>query len=157
MNELYQNSHPEVESFDERLDIFFREIELAIKWQRPSILLAIYPSEVIHAEVEAALESKQFSGAQEIPVHAFTPCYIFTGRVGFFRLLDLLHQEAVAALTVGGFDTDVFERFDTAHNVADALWQQRREGLAGGTCRNLPGNDGAHAVGDMAGFWVMAE
>ena len=66
MNELYQNSHPEVESFDERLDIFFREIELAIKWQRPSILLAIYPSEVIHAEVEAALESKIISFGQEV-------------------------------------------------------------------------------------------
>ncbi len=67
MNNAYQNnSHLDIEPLDERLDIFFREIELAIRWQRPSILLAVYPSEVVHVEVEAALENKIIGFGQQV-------------------------------------------------------------------------------------------
>ena len=47
MNNTYQDirvAYQEVESFEDRVDILFRELELAIKWQRPSILLAVYSS-----------------------------------------------------------------------------------------------------------------
>src|SRR6266436_7366169 len=66
MNNAYQNSYRYSEPADDRLDIFFRELELAIKWQRPSILLAVYPSEAIHAEAEAALENKVISCGQKV-------------------------------------------------------------------------------------------
>src|ERR1051325_54118 len=66
MNSAYQSSHQDVEPFDDRLDTFFRELELAIKWQRPSILLAVYPSEDIHAEAEAALENKIIGFGQKV-------------------------------------------------------------------------------------------
>jgi hypothetical protein len=55
-----------MEPVDDRLDIFFREIELAIRWQRPSILLAIYPSQDIRAEAEAALENKVIGCGQKV-------------------------------------------------------------------------------------------
>lgn len=42
-----------LESFAERLDVLFRELELAIQWQRPSILFVIYRSE--YARMEATL------------------------------------------------------------------------------------------------------
>src|SRR5687767_6714875 len=61
-----QNSYRDMEAVDDRLDIFFREIELAIKWQRPSILLAIYPSQDIRAEAEAALENKVIGCGQKV-------------------------------------------------------------------------------------------
>ncbi len=42
-----------LESFEERVNVLFRELELAIQWQRPSILFVIYCSE--YARLEAAL------------------------------------------------------------------------------------------------------
>jgi tetratricopeptide (TPR) repeat protein len=47
-----------VEPIEDRIDSLFREIELSVKWQRPSILFAIYSSEYIHAEMEAVLTGK---------------------------------------------------------------------------------------------------
>lgn len=44
-------------SFEERLDILSAELELAVKWQRPCILLVVYSSEYVRADVEGALEN----------------------------------------------------------------------------------------------------
>ena len=40
------------EPFEDRIDILFRELELAIKWQRPSVLLSIYSSEYVRADAD---------------------------------------------------------------------------------------------------------
>ena len=45
------------ESFDERLGILTQELELAIQWNRPSILLVVYNSEYVRADVESTLEN----------------------------------------------------------------------------------------------------
>ncbi len=40
-----------VEPFEDRIDTLYRELELATKWQRPSVLLVIFCSESSrHAE-----------------------------------------------------------------------------------------------------------
>ncbi len=44
-------------SFDERIEILAKELELAVKWQRPCVLLVVYSSEYVRADVEAALEN----------------------------------------------------------------------------------------------------
>ncbi len=44
--------------FQERIDILFREIELAVRWDRPSILFAIYKSDITRDEVNTALQEK---------------------------------------------------------------------------------------------------
>ena len=44
-------------SFEERLEILAEELELAIKWQRPCMVLIVYSSEYVRADVEAALEN----------------------------------------------------------------------------------------------------
>ncbi len=50
---------PELDqSFDERVDILFRELELAVKWDRPSILLAIYSSGYVAADAQGKLATK---------------------------------------------------------------------------------------------------
>jgi len=46
------------EPFEDRVDILFRELELATKWQCPSLLLAIYSSEFVHGDAELALENR---------------------------------------------------------------------------------------------------
>ena len=43
--------------FDERLEILSEELELAVKWQRPCMVLVVYSSEYVRADVEAALEN----------------------------------------------------------------------------------------------------
>ncbi|HSR21816.1 MAG TPA: tetratricopeptide repeat protein [Anaerolineales bacterium] len=44
--------------FDERLEILLQELELAVKWQRPCLVLVVYSSEHVRAEVEAALRNQ---------------------------------------------------------------------------------------------------
>ena len=56
-------------ALDDRIDILFRELELAIRWQRPSILLAIFNSDHIHEEVESILKSRLLAVGQD--VHSF--------------------------------------------------------------------------------------
>jgi tetratricopeptide (TPR) repeat protein len=54
------------ESLEEREDILFDELELAIKWDRPSILIAVYESEFTRKEIEKKLESRLSSHGQEV-------------------------------------------------------------------------------------------
>ncbi len=54
-----------VMSFDERIDILAKELELAIKWQRPCVLLVVYSSEYVRSDVEAALENHLFDLGQK--------------------------------------------------------------------------------------------
>lgn len=58
MSDSCRSATPDVEPFEDRIDILFRELELAIKWQRPSILFAIYGSEHILTDAELSLEGK---------------------------------------------------------------------------------------------------
>src|SRR5665648_397801 len=44
------------ESFEDRITTLLEEIDLAIKWDRPSILLAVYASEVINNQAQESLE-----------------------------------------------------------------------------------------------------
>jgi tetratricopeptide (TPR) repeat protein len=43
------------ESFEDRIGILFSELELAAKWQRPSIILAVYSSEFVRADADITL------------------------------------------------------------------------------------------------------
>ena len=69
MNNTYQDirvEYQDVEPFEDRVDILFRELELAIKWQRPSILLAVYDSEYVHADAKTMLKNRLIDIAQNI-------------------------------------------------------------------------------------------
>jgi tetratricopeptide (TPR) repeat protein len=47
-----------LEPFEDRVDILFRELELATKWQRPSVLLAVYNSEYVRSDADTTLENR---------------------------------------------------------------------------------------------------
>jgi len=66
MSNRCKDDPAEVEPFEDRIDSLFRELELAIKWQRPSILFAIYRSEPVHAEAEMALEGRLIDLGQKV-------------------------------------------------------------------------------------------
>jgi tetratricopeptide (TPR) repeat protein len=53
-------------SFQDRIDILFHEIELAARWDRPSILFAIYKSACIRDDANKQLEEKLASISQRI-------------------------------------------------------------------------------------------
>ncbi len=56
----------DVEPFEDRIDSLFRELELALKWQRPSILFAIYGSETVQTDAEMALEGQLIDLGQKV-------------------------------------------------------------------------------------------
>ncbi len=47
-----------LEPFADRVTALWNELELAIRWDRPAILLAVYRSELVRAEVEATLRAR---------------------------------------------------------------------------------------------------
>ncbi len=57
---------PEINTFDERIEILCDELELAIKWNRPSILLALYNSEYVRSDAETALENFLIEQGQKV-------------------------------------------------------------------------------------------
>jgi tetratricopeptide (TPR) repeat protein len=64
MSNPIQPSSFESEPFEDRIENLFRELELAIKWQRPSVLYGIYKSEYVREEVEAVLKER-FEGIEQ--------------------------------------------------------------------------------------------
>lgn len=63
-NKVLQPPQP-IESLDERIEILARELELAVQWQRPCVLLLVYSSEYVRADAEAALENCLFDLGQK--------------------------------------------------------------------------------------------
>ncbi len=56
----------EVESFEDRIDGLLRELELAVKWQRPSILFAIVAPDEAHSDAEMELEGRLIDLGQKV-------------------------------------------------------------------------------------------
>ncbi|RLC55907.1 MAG: hypothetical protein DRI80_17020, partial [Chloroflexota bacterium] len=62
------------DTFDERIERLEQELALALKWDRPSILLVVYVSEFTRAEAEERLESwAQGEGMSVAHVHITSP------------------------------------------------------------------------------------
>jgi len=57
---------PRQEPFDDRIDSLFRELELAIQWQRPSILFAVYGAAPAREEADLALEGRLIDLGQKV-------------------------------------------------------------------------------------------
>jgi ParB family chromosome partitioning protein len=58
MNNISNKSPFALEPIEDRIDILFKELELAFKWERPSILLAIYSSEYVQTDAATSLENQ---------------------------------------------------------------------------------------------------
>lgn len=53
-------------AFEECLGALLAELELAIRWDRPSLLLAVYPAESVRQQAEAALEERLRALGQDV-------------------------------------------------------------------------------------------
>ncbi len=55
-----------INSFDERIEIIWEELNLAIQWNRPSLLLVVYNSEYVRADAETVLKKILIERGQKI-------------------------------------------------------------------------------------------
>jgi tetratricopeptide (TPR) repeat protein len=60
------------ETFSERVDLLFGELERSVRFDRPSILLAVYQSEIVRAEAEAALAAKLHDLGHQVAAYRVT-------------------------------------------------------------------------------------
>ena len=67
MKNRSKNPEPDNNLPDDRVEILFRELELAIKWERPSVLFAIYRTGDDYQEASEALESRLVELGQLVP------------------------------------------------------------------------------------------
>jgi tetratricopeptide (TPR) repeat protein len=103
MNNDSLHSEHEIElSFQDRIDILYNEIELAVRWDRPSILFAIYRSDYIREEVNGILREKLKNIAQK--THFIRTNY--TNRFDFLSQISQLPDLSRTVLLIDGFKWD---------------------------------------------------
>ena len=91
---------------DERLAILAEEIELAVKWQRPCILMAVYSSEYVRGDASTALENSLADLGQKV-VHLNLRNRTATELAPFFKdLKNPRHSVFVVDGLRGGSDDD---------------------------------------------------
>ncbi len=61
---LIQQTQPN--SFEERVEIVWKDLELAIQWDRPCVLLVVYNSEYVRADAETAVKNLLISRGQNV-------------------------------------------------------------------------------------------
>ncbi|MEI7844936.1 MAG: tetratricopeptide repeat protein [Chloroflexota bacterium] len=66
MNELVQDALVDVETLEDQLESIYHELNLAMKWKRPSILFAIYNSSVIRRSAQDSLEQIILEAGQNV-------------------------------------------------------------------------------------------
>ena len=129
-----ETHHPELDislPFQDRIDILFREIELAVRWDRPSILFAIYKSDITRDEVNTALEEKLKKISQK--VHFIETS--FNNQFDFLDQISQLPDPSQTVLIIDGFNWEcgpegvhVFKEFNKNreyfidHNIRAIFW-----------------------------------
>ncbi len=86
--------------FEDRIDILFQEIELAVKWDRPSILFAIYKSDFIRDEVNTILREKLKKITQK--THSIKTNY--KNQFDFLSQISQLPDLSQTVLLIDGFN-----------------------------------------------------
>jgi superkiller protein 3 len=86
--------------FQDRVDILFREIELAVRWDRPSILFAIYKSDITRDEVNTLLQEKLEKIAQK--THFIQTS--FNNQFDFLSQISQLPELSQTVLIIDGFN-----------------------------------------------------
>ncbi|MGZ3958746.1 MAG: tetratricopeptide repeat protein, partial [Flavisolibacter sp.] len=101
--------------FQDRIDILFREIELAVRWDRPSILFAIYKSDIIRDEVNSILREKLGNISQK--THLIQTS--FNNQFDFLNQISELQNLSQTVLIIDGFNWEcgpegvrVFQEFN---------------------------------------------
>jgi tetratricopeptide (TPR) repeat protein len=122
--------------FQERIDILFREIELAVRWDRPSILFAIYKSDIVRDEVNSILQEKLNNLDQK--THSIKTS--FNNQFDFLEQIAQLPDLSKTVLLIDGFNWEcgpegarVFKEFNknreyfVDNNIRAIFWLFEKE------------------------------
>lgn len=123
-------------SFQDRIDILFHEIELAVRWDRPSILFAIYKSEIIRDEVNKLLKEK----LQNISQNTYSIRTNYKNQFDFLSQISQLTDLSKNVLLIDGFNWEcgaegvgVFKEFNKHreyfidNNIRAIFWLYENE------------------------------
>ncbi len=139
---------PQINSFDEQIEVIWEELKLSIQWNRPSLLLVVYNSEYVRADAETVLKNYLIGRGQKIINIQMdkTPDISFTFLLRKFQTAEshifFIHgstPEHRAILAQLGTHNDILTRkkirlvlwltakglADLAHNAPD-LWESRQ-------------------------------
>ena len=89
-------------SFQDRIDILYREIELAVRWERPSILFAIYKSDLIRDKANRLLRENLKNIAQ----NTYSIRTNHTNHFDFLSEVSQLPNLSQIVLLIDGFKWD---------------------------------------------------
>ena len=122
--------------FEDRIEILFQEIELAVRWDRPSILFAIYKSDLIREEVNTILSEKLNNIGQK--THSIKTNYI--DQFNFLSEISQLPDLSQTVLFIDGFNWEcgtegarVFKEFNEHreyfidNNIRAIFWLYEKE------------------------------
>ncbi|HEX7620755.1 MAG TPA: tetratricopeptide repeat protein [Anaerolineales bacterium] len=84
----------------DRIDILFREIELAVRWNRPSILFAIYKSDIVRDEVNTLILEK----LKKIDQKTHSIKTSFNNQFDFLEQISKLPDLSQTVLVIDGFN-----------------------------------------------------
>ena len=116
MNNESKNPESDISlPFEDRIDILFQEIELAVRWDRPSIIFAIYKSDQVRDEVNEKL-AKKLSGISQ-KTHSIKTNH--TDQFNFLSQISELADLSQTVLLINGFNWEcgaegvrVFQEFN---------------------------------------------
>ena len=139
MSNTKKSSIFETEPFEDRVDNLFRELELAIKWQRPSVLYAIYKSDYVRDEVETMLGMRfEGTGQKLIGLHIQSDSH--SDLVSAFKELDDLDDSIVivkglsnvlnCAEQAGTNSPGFKEEFFVDNNIRVVFWLTDEEAVS---------------------------
>lgn len=122
--------------FQDRIDILFREIELAVRWDRPSIIFAIYKSDITRDEVNNLLQDKLEKISQK--THFIQTS--FNNQFDFLDQISQLPEPSQTVLIIDGFNWEcgpegvhVFKEFNKNreyfidNNIRAIFWLYENE------------------------------
>ncbi|MGE5250367.1 MAG: tetratricopeptide repeat protein [Bacteroidota bacterium] len=147
MTELLCETPSVAESLDERIAAIAADLELAARWHRPCILLAVYGSEYVRADAEMLLENELIDQSQ-----AMVRVRLRDGQGSLFRLLQEHSSHAGSVFSIEAAPSGPVEGeslYDSLNNFRDFFTEFRIRAVIW-----LSG----HAVGELArrapDFWA---
>ncbi len=102
MNEIAQAVDVDTETLEDQLESIFTELNLALKWKRPSILFAIYNSRLIRQSAQDGLENIIVNAGQTVVHYQIE----YDQKINLVQFVDEITQHGNAILYIDPLHSD---------------------------------------------------
>lgn len=106
----------QMNTFDERVEIIMDELELAIQWDRPYILMVVYNSEYVRADAETALRNLLIERGQKV-VHIQMDEAPTLDLIGYFQKFPLTPKHFFFVNGLNAQQEDNFARLNSHKDI----------------------------------------